>query len=110
MSSRSVGDSPLSPPALQKASFGHCRDAPIRMDCADRRKTLPFLFLAMLQLWSVGDAAHAAVVDDFEGPQVSWMRNETDAGFQLVRHQRVQNDAHSGQSSELIQITGQTGS
>lgn len=82
----------------------------MRMDCADRRKTLPYLFLALLQLGSVGSAARAAVVDDFEGPQVSWMQGEADAGYQLVSHQRVQNDAHSGRSSELIQLTGQTGS
>jgi hypothetical protein len=54
--------------------------------------------------------ASAAILDDFEAPQASWKAGEADSQYRVLRQERIRGDAHSGQGSELIQISAATGS
>ncbi len=47
--------------------------------------------------------------ETFEGRQTSWLRDSANAQYSLVRHQRVQDEAHSGYGSELWKIRGDRG-
>ncbi len=49
--------------------------------------------------------ALAAVRDDFESGQVTWRAGDADAQYRLESQQRITADPHSGQASELIQIS-----
>ncbi len=55
-------------------------------------------------------AARAAWHDDFEGTTFGWQAGEADVDYQVQAHQLIHNDAHTGRSSELIQIAGSMGS
>jgi hypothetical protein len=79
------------------------------MDC-DFRKLAISIVAICLSANFAGRSGWAAVSDDFEGPQVTWQPDDADVRYQMLRHQRIVGDAHSGQGSELIQIAGGPGS
>ena len=54
--------------------------------------------------------ALSATYDDFEGTQVSWTVGDADASYQMLQHQRIADDAHSGRGSEMVRISSQQGS
>jgi hypothetical protein len=54
-------------------------------------------------------AASAATVDDFEGAENSWRPSEADTQYRLENHARISSDPHSGQRSELLQISAAGG-
>ena len=53
--------------------------------------------------------AAAAVRDDFESGDVTWRPSDADVQFRVESHQRITNDPHSGQASELLQISAGAG-
>jgi hypothetical protein len=79
------------------------------MDCDFRKLALSiavFFSTAGVLLRS----AQSAQFDDFEGPQVSWQVGDSDVRYQLLRHQRIAGEAHTGRGSELVQIAAGAGS
>jgi hypothetical protein len=72
--------------------------------------TLLFRFGSAVCFWIAAVSASAAVLDDFETPQVSWKAGDSDAQYRIVRQERIHGDAHSGQGSEIIQISAAAGS
>jgi len=53
--------------------------------------------------------AAAAVRDDFESGDVTWKPGDADVQYRVESHQRIANDPHSGQASELLQISAGAG-
>ena len=80
------------------------------MDCSSHRKLIQSCFAACLLAAGTLAPAQAAVREDFETPQTSWQPGDADLSYRLQGHQRITGDPHSGQGSELIQLTGGNGS
>jgi hypothetical protein len=80
------------------------------MDCANFRLFVLFLMTVCLQAALGPKYAPGAWREDFEGPQATWQPGEADLDYRTERHQRIEEDDHSGKRSELIQISGSMGS
>jgi hypothetical protein len=54
-------------------------------------------------------SALAAVSDDFESAEISWRPGDTDVQYHVENHARISSDPHTGQRSELLQISAGAG-
>ncbi len=79
------------------------------MDSAWHRLLTSVLLAACALAVPAVSPALAAVPESFEGPQVSWQAAEADLTYRVEAHHRFTGDAHTGQGSELVQISGTGG-
>ncbi|HTQ39464.1 MAG TPA: hypothetical protein VMJ32_10570 [Pirellulales bacterium] len=56
-----------------------------------------------------GRPALAAIGDDFESGEITWRPGDADVQYRLESHARITADPHSGQRSELLQISAGAG-
>jgi hypothetical protein len=68
----------------------------------ERVLRLPLLTLALV-LAATG-SLRAAVEEDFETPERSWRVADADGAYEVVRHLRTFQEAHSGQGSEYLKL------
>ncbi|MBU4400662.1 MAG: hypothetical protein KKE86_15185, partial [Planctomycetes bacterium] len=72
----------------------------------------PLVVLLLTTVLSLAGGANAlgAWHEGFETPQTSWRDAGGDARYRILKHQRLQGDAHSGKGCEWLRLEGRGGS